>query len=302
MALNLKIGILGAAGFIGRHLTKTLADRQHRVVAFSRRAGVNVDGAMETRHFRMDGPLVVADLDAVVNLAGESILGLWTPGKKRKIFESRLTPTRRLVGAITNARSSGNGPNIVIAASGIGYYGNTGDTEVDETAPSGGGFLARVSRVWEAAHLDLEPYGVNVVPLRIGFVVGRDGGAIPMMRAAFRLMLGGRLGSGRQWMSWIHVDDLARIITALVEGRANSGPVNAVAPNPVTNAEFTRQLARTVGRPALIPVPAFAMRLMLGEFSELLLDSCRVHSRELNNVHFHYPDLAGALAEACRRD
>ena len=261
------IGITGGTGFIGHAVRRALQKQGDSTVLFSRRAGEG------RRLFSLTQPLDVSGCDGLVHLAGESILGLWTREKRRRILESRVEGTRRLVEGIAAALVR---PRVLVSASAIGYYGDTGDRVVDETSPAGTGFLAEVAQAWEAEAIKAEAYGVRVVRLRIGFVLGRDGGAMKLIKPVFRLGLGGRLGSGRQWMSCIEIADLAAMVMTCLHDDSLSGPVNAVMPEPVTNAEFTRAIARSVHRPALFPVPAFALRLVLGDLSHLLLDSQRV--------------------------
>jgi hypothetical protein len=232
-------------------------------------------------------------LDAVVNLAGEPVLGLWTAERKRRIRESRVEGTRRIAEAITSGKSS---VRTLVNASAIGFYGDTGDRVVDETSPHGSEFLAETCQAWEAAASAAVLSGVRVVLLRIGFVIG-SGGAMGLIRPVFRACLGGRLGSGRQWMSCIHVGDVAGMILWALDQGAVSGPLNAVMPEPVTNAEFTRAVAASVRRPAIFPVPAFVLKAALGELSHVLLDSSRVSPGVA--VKYGYPyrfsTLAGAL-------
>lgn len=260
----MNIGIIGARGYVGSRLGKMASAAGHSVTRFSRESGEGF------RRVPPTGPLDVSGLDAVVNLAGEPILGLWTNTKRRAILESRVETTRRIVESLRHG-----GPQVLVNASAIGFYGDTGEQEVDESSPAGTGFLADVCRAWEADASPAEAFGVRVVRLRIGFVTG-PGGALKMIRPIFKAGLGGRLGSGRQWMSCIHVDDVAGMVLWALENSAISGAVNAVNPAPVRNSEFTRELAATVRRPALFPVPAFALRLLLGDLSHVMLDSARV--------------------------
>jgi uncharacterized protein (TIGR01777 family) len=229
-------------------------------------------------------------LDGVVNLAGEPILGLWTASKKKKILSSRVETTQKVVGSLHA------GVGVLINASAIGFYGDTGEREVDELAPVGRGFLAEVCQAWEAAAMPAEALGCRVVRLRIGFVTG-PGGAMGLVRPVFQLGLGGNLGNGRQWMSCIHVDDVAGMILWALENQSVSGEVNAVNPEPVRNAEFTRTLARVVRRPALLPAPSCALKLALGELSHVMLDSARVRpavAARLGYV-FRHPTLEAGL-------
>ncbi len=248
----MKIGITGATGFIGRHLIRRLNERTNDCVAFSRSAKKAVPGCVETRPL---GPGVAPDLgglDAVVNLAGESIIGRWTDGKKWRIRESRVRTTESLVeamGKITRA------PRILVNASAIGIYGDRGDETLDEGKPAGTGFLAEIAGDWEAAALGAEQHGVRTALVRFGLVMGADGGAFPPLRKAFGLGVGGRLGSGQQWMSPVHVEDVVGIIVHLLEADDHNGPraargaFNAVCPEPVRNVDFTRAVGKAVGRP-----------------------------------------------------
>lgn len=271
-----KIGILGARGYVGTRLCKMAAAAGHSIVPFSR------GGAAGFRQILADGPLDFSGLDAVVNLAGEPILGLWTNSKKNEILRSRVETTRRVVESLQSG-----GPRVLINASAIGFYGDTGENEVDESSPAGSGFLSEVCQAWEAAATPAENLGVRVVLLRIGFVTG-PGGAMRLIAPVFKLGLGGKLGSGRQWMSCIHVDDVAGMILWALENNAIRGPLNAVNPDPVRNAEFTQILARVLHRPALLPSPAFALRLSLGELSHLMLDSSRVRPAKALALGYGY--------------
>ena len=288
------IGITGGTGFIGRAVRQNLEARGDTAVLFSRREGPG------RRLFSLDRPLDVSGCDGLVHLAGESILGLWTREKRRRILESRVEGTRRLVEGIAAAAVK---PRVLVSASAIGFYGDTGDQIVDESCPAGTGFLAEVAQAWEAEAVKAQAMGVRVVRLRIGFVLGRDGGAMCLIKPVFRLGLGGRLGSGRQWMSCIEIADLAAMAMTCLHDESLSGPVNAVMPEPVTNAEFTKAAARATHRPALFPVPAFALRLALGDLSHLLLDSQRVAPKCLQQKGFSYRcrDVGAAMAVGFRR-
>lgn len=289
------IGITGGTGFIGQAVRRTLEAAGDSVRLFSRRQGAG------RRLFSLTHPLDVAGCDGMVHLAGESILGLWTKAKRRRILESRVEGTRRLVEGIAAAPVK---PRVLVSASAIGYYGDTGDTIVDETSPSGHGFLAEVARAWEAEAVKAEQFGVRVVRLRIGFVLGRDGGAMRLIGPVFRLGLGGRLGSGRQWMSCIEVNDLAAMVLHCLHDTSVSGPVNAVMPEPLTNRDFTRAVAVASHRPALFPAPAFALKLALGNLSHLMLDSQRIVPKHLLEGGFAYrfPTVASAMEEIFRQD
>jgi uncharacterized protein (TIGR01777 family) len=289
----MKIGITGASGFIGAHVARLAREHGHEVIAFSR-SGKPLAGFSETRRFSLDAPADLSRLDAIVHLAGETIMGLWTPSKKRRILSSRIEGTRRIVEAIN---ATADGPAIFVSGSAIGYYGNMGETEVTERSPAGSGFLAEVAARWETEAAGAT--NVRLVLLRTGFVLGRDGGAMKLIAPVFRAGLGGRLGSGRQWMSCIHVDDVAGIILHAIENAHVSGPLNAVMPDPVRNSDFTRALARAAHRPAIFPAPAFALKVGLGELSHLLLDSQHVRpaATVASGYTYRFPTLDAAAAD-----
>ncbi len=290
----MRVGITGASGFIGGHLVRHLGERGHEAVAFSRDPGRRVAGCPETRGLGASPDL--AGLDAVVNLAGESILGWWTAAKRERILASRVEGTGRLVHAIGQADG---GPRVLLNASATGLYGDGGDAVRDEDAPPGSGFLADVARRWEEAAAPARAVGVRVVLARIGVVLGSDGGTWPALRGAFRLGLGGRLGDGQQWMSLVHVEDVAGLLGFLLENETASGPFNAVCPEPVRNVEFTRAVAAALRRPAFLPAPALVLRAALGDLSRLLLDSQRVvPTRTLAAGYaFRFPTLGATLAD-----
>jgi uncharacterized protein (TIGR01777 family) len=238
-----------------------------------------------------------AGLDALVHLAGESVRGYWTAAKKRRIRDSRVDLTGRIVEAMQACDAR---PKTFICASGFGAYGDRGDEWLTETSPRGQGFLAEVCAEWEAAACRAVALGVRVVLLRTGLVLGRDGGAWPMLRRVFSARLGSRLGDGKQWVPWIHLDDEVGITLDALENAGYNGPVNLTAPNPVTNAELTRQIAGMLNKSTFIPAPAFALKLALGEMSTMLLDSARVKPAVAlaNGYTFKHPELRDALA-AC---
>ncbi|MBX9792088.1 MAG: TIGR01777 family oxidoreductase [Pirellulales bacterium] len=240
-------------------------------------------------------------VDAVVHLAGEPVAeGRWTAAKKQRIRDSRALGTRNLVAAIEGLREK---PNVLVSASAVGYYGDRGDEILDEASPPGSDFLADVCRQWEDAAQRAADFGVRVVLPRIGIVLGDGGGALAKMLPLFNLGLGGRLGSGRQWMPWVHVDDIVGLVRHALDRAELRGPVNAVAPNPVRNDEFTRVLASVLRRPAVLPAPGFGLRLMIGEFAGILLASQRVvpKAAEQSGYQFHYLELRGALEAAVGR-
>lgn len=278
-----RLGVFGASGFVGGVLCRLAARQGVEVVCFSRR---------ERPGFRVfSGKEDLSKVDAVVNLAGEPILGLWTAERKKRILESRVAGTRRIVEAIR-----GTSVRTLINASAVGFYGDTGEREVDEASPAGSGFLAETCRAWEASAMDAAVGGTRVVMVRIGFVIGSEG-AMRLIRPLFQAGLGGNLGSGRQWMSCVHVADVAGMILWALKNPEVSGPLNAVMPEPVRNSDFTRTLAASVHRPAIFPVPAFVLRLALGGLSHVMLDSIRARPGVAMRLAYPYkfPNLAAAL-------
>jgi uncharacterized protein len=270
------VAITGASGMIGRSLQQRLAAAGHTALTIPR--GANPP-----------------ECDALVNLSGEPIAQRWTDAAKIRIRESRVEGTRRLVNSLA---SESRRPRVLVCASAVGIYGSRGDEILTEKSAAGSGFLPNVVKEWEEAARTAEALGIRVVSLRFGVVLGH-GGALAKLLLPFRLGAGGRLSSGRQWMSWIHVDDAVSLILFALDN-ANAelrGPVNAAAPDPVTNDEFTRRLARAVHRPAIFPVPAFALKLVFGEMSEVLLDSQRVLPATAQSAGFTflYPELSAAL-------
>ena len=291
----MQLALTGATGFVGRHVIRLAVRRGYEVVAFTREPSQPVHDCIETRKFTTGEPPDLRGCNAVIHLAGENVAGLWTRGKMRRIRDSRILGTRRIAEAI---RTAAQPPDVFVSASAIGFYGDSGEAEITENSPHGAGFLADTCRAWEAEALAAEPI-CRTVRTRIGLVMGKGGGALRMMLPIFRLGLGARLGSGRQWLSWIHVEDLARLLLFAVENLDVRGALNATAPWPVRNAEFTAALARSLRRPAFLAVPAFALRLLLREFSRELLDSKRVlpAAATAQGFGFHFSQIAPALAD-----
>ena len=291
------VAITGAGGLIGSALVAALEAGGHRVIRLVRRTPRSGEDALawdpSSGAITPAGPTVA---DAVVHLAGESIMGMrWTAAKKTRIRESRVTATRLFVHSLIRLPKP---PAVFVCASGIGYYGSRGDEILTEESRPGTGFLAEVGREWEAATAAAIALGIRVVNLRFGVVLSDKGGALATMQTPFKLGMGGVIGGGNQWMSWIALDDVIGAIRQSLATDTLRGPVNAVAPAPVTNAEFTRTLGRVLGRPTLVPLPAFAARLALGEMAdELLLTSQRVLPARLqaSGYRFRYPTLEGAL-------
>ena len=278
--------LTGATGFIGTRLIRLLQrdDRQVRIVTRQPRP----------RCYSWDSIADAVDgAAAVIHLAGEPVAQRWTPDVKRRIRESRLDGTRRVVEALRTAR---NRPRVLVSASAIGYYGSRGDEVLTEASGAGSGFLPEVCQAWEGMALEAESFSVRVVLPRIGIVLGREGGMLKKVLPPFRAGLGGRLGSGEQWMSWIHVDDLVDLILFALREQVQ-GPVNAVAPEPVKNTVFTQTLAAALHRPALMPVPGFALRLAFGEMGEVMVSSQRVKPAVVRTAGFafRFPTLAQAL-------
>lgn len=295
--------VTGATGLVGGRLLQALARRGARVRALSRDpAGAARRLGDDVEALGWDGTLVpVAALrgaGAVVHLAGEPIFGsLPTTARKRRIHASRVLSTQSLVETLGRLPDAER-PRVLVCASAVGWYGGDhGDRELDESEPPGAGFLAALCRDWEEAAARAERHGVRVVRLRFGVVLAREGGALALMLRPFRLGLGGPIGSGRQWMPWVHLDDVVGLILLGLEADAASGPINAVAPGAVRNAEFTRLLAAKLGRPAFLPVPAFVLRAALGELAGEFLDSRRVVPRRARELGygFAHPTLESAL-------
>jgi uncharacterized protein len=242
------------------------------------------------------------EVEAIIHLAGASIAGhRWTAAWKRELGDSRVSATRQLVASVRRLRRP---PQIFIAASAIGFYGNRGDEELTESSPSGTDFLAQLTVDWEAESVRAAELGARVVILRFGVILAKDGGALPRMALPFRLGVGGRIGSGRQWISWVTLEDIVGIIRFALETNLLSGPANAVSPNPIQNAEFTQALGRVLHRPTIFPAPPFALRLALGEMADsLLLASQRVYPTKLQRLGFRFlhPDLEPALAAVLKR-
>jgi uncharacterized protein (TIGR01777 family) len=292
----MKVGITGASGFLGSAIMAEGKKRGWTVVAFSR-GEKPVDGADEARSLADPGSIDLDGLDALIHLAGEPIVGLWTKDKKRRIHESRVDLTRDLVEAM-NRITRTRRPSVFVSASAIGYYGDRADEWLDEESDVGFGFLPAVCRDWESASAGAEKLGVRLVNPRIGLVMGREG-FLKRLRTVFRLGLGGRLGRGNQWMSWIHVEDLARIFAECVENAGIHGRVNCVSPRPATNREFTTVYARVLGRPALFTVPAFVLKRLPGGMGSIFLDSQRVEPVGMQSFDFEwsFPDLESALRD-----
>jgi uncharacterized protein (TIGR01777 family) len=280
---TVNVTITGGSGFLGKRLAQRLLETKHTVRAVSRKS-------MEAGLFDDD----LASADAVVHLAGEPVAQRWTEAVKKRIYDSRVEGTRHLVNALSRQSQR---PRVLVCASAVGYYGSRGDQILTESSSPGVDFLARVVVGWEEAAQLAESLGLRVVRLRFGMVLGQ-GGALARLLPPFRFGLGGKLGSGHQWMAWIHIDDAVNLILFALDYAAVRGAVNATAPHPVTNEEFTGRLAIELHRPAIIPVPVFALKLAFGEMSEVLLASQRVLPTVAKSAgfRFQYSDLQTALA------
>jgi uncharacterized protein (TIGR01777 family) len=289
------IGITGASGLLGRQIIQNALARDHRVTPFSRHTGNSISGCQPTRSFGPD--IDLHGIEAIVHLAGESILGLWTKKKQNKILRSRIDGTQWIVDAIGKAEVR---PKVLVSASGAGIYGDRGDeilTESSSASPNG--FLAEVATAWEAEGSKAETSGVRYVPIRIALVLGKNGGAIPLLKAVFQSGLGGKLGSGKQWMPWIHVADVAGLFLHSLETESVRGSVNGAAPNPVRNEEFTQLMGELLKRPTLFAAPEFALRLLPAGEASLVLDSARIVPQKAlqTGFRFSFPDLRSALVD-----
>jgi uncharacterized protein len=291
---SLRILLTGASGPIGAALRSSFQSRDYEVVRLVRGSPSSQDQVKWDPHAPLP-PESVSNFDTVIHLAGDSIVGRWTAAKKARILESRATGTRNLAEALAKAAQR---PRVFISASAIGYYGNRGDEVLREDSASGNDFLSEVCRQWEAATEPAGQAGIRTVNLRIGLMLSAAGGALQKMLLPFCMGAGGRIGDGRQWWSWIAIDDLVGAVHHAMKADLLHGPVNAVAPRPVTNAEFTRILALVLHRPAVFPMPAFAARLAFGQMAdELLLASQRVEPAKLvaSGYPFQHSELAKAL-------
>lgn len=293
--------VTGGTGFVGKHLCALLPD-VNVLTRSPESAPPELAHASCFRWSPEDEPPPRESLhgcDAVFHLAGESVAkGRWTSKKKARIRSSRILGTKNLVAGL---EALPRPPSVLVCASAVGYYGSRGDEVLHEGSEPGTGFLADVCREWEAAAYEAKSLGVRVVTVRIGLVLGRGGGALSRLLPVFKLGAGGFLGTGEQWMAWIHVADLARFMVFTAEHPRLEGPANGVAPNPVTNRGFTKALGRVVRRPTVIPTPEFALRFALGEFSEVLLGSQRVVPRAAMDAKFafRFRNVALALDAIC---
>jgi uncharacterized protein (TIGR01777 family) len=296
----MKIAITGATGLIGSELAKAVARDGAEVLTLSRRVGPASDTMGAVFWDPVNGELDAAALegcDAVIHLAGETISNRWTEAQKERIRRSRIEGSRLLVGGL---KTLTNPPPVFVAASAIGFYGDRGDEEIDEISTPGTGFLPDVCRAWEAETTRAQEVGARTLLLRFGIVLSTKGGALAKMLLPFKLGLGGPMGSGRQWMSWIHIDDVIAILRFVMSRDDLVGPVNTTAPQPVRQREFAKSLGKALGRPAIAPAPGFAVRLLLGDMGQaLLLEGQKVLPRRLQEAGytFQHPELPAALTD-----
>ena len=297
----MRVAVTGGTGLIGPAVCRRLVGEGAEVVVLSRdpsRALSKLPAGVQAARWpdSADEEKALGRIDAIVNLAGEPIGQRWTPAVKLRLRESRVKALDRLRGLVERSPSR---PAVLVSASAVGYYGSRGDETLTEESAPGTGFLPEVCLAWEEAARRFEGLGIRTARVRIGIVLAREGGALVRMLPLFRLGAGGPIGSGRQWMSWIHVDDLTDLLLfALHEDRA-AGPLNGTAPGPVTNAVFAATLGSVLRRPAIVPAPGVALRVVLGEMATLVLDGQRVlpgRARELG-FPFRYPSLEGALRQ-----
>lgn len=298
----MKILVTGSSGLVGTALTSVLASAGHTVCRLVRpqsAAGMDTKEGFAVAWNPATGELGGAGVgaDAVVNLAGASIAdGRWTGERKALLRSSRIDTTRSLVGALARMNVR---PSVLVSASAIGIYGDRGDETLTEESQAGTDFLASLARDWEAEALKAEALAIRVVLARFGIILAREGGALPKMMLPFKLGAGGRLGSGKQWMSWVMLQDVVGVVRLMIENNSAMGPINIVSPQPLQNAEFTKVLGKVMRRPAIFPGPAFALRLALGEMADaLLLSSQRVAPQALEKLgyRFLHADLISALA------
>lgn len=297
----MRVLVTGASGYLGTHLCRRLRKEGHELITVARSSGSLLPVA-DAIHFQADtgkpGPWMesVDDADAVINLAGKPILTRWSPAARRELYASRIATTRNLADAMRSGQ-------VLISASATGIYGDRGDERLDETSPPGIGFLADLCRDWEAAAREA-PEGVRVAVTRLGVVLGPGGGALQKMLPVFRAGLGGRLGTGAQWFPWIHLDDVVEALRHLALTPEAEGVFNLVAPDPVTHAAFTRALGAALHRPALVPVPALALKALYGEAATVLLESQRVIPVRLpeTGYEYRYPELDRALEHTLKNE
>jgi len=297
----MKVLITGASGLIGIPLQKSFADKGYEMLLASRKEATDDNHIQWSIENGFSEPGKLEGIDAVVHLAGESVNGLrWTDDKKKAIRDSRVLGTRNVVDAVSKLKDK---PKVFIASSATGFYGERGDEEVTESSAAGDNFLAAVCKEWEGESRRAEDAGIRTVLLRTGIVLSKDGGALGTMLLPFKLGVGGVVGSGKQWMSWISLDDHIAAINYAIENENLRGAVNAVSPNPVTNEEFTKTLGEILYRPTFLPIPEFVVSMAFGEMGDaLLLASTKVLPKRLESAGFKftYPQLKPAIEHAVK--
>lgn len=297
----MRVLVTGASGLIGSALQKRFAEKGWESLLATRHEPKIPNEIQWSIEDGFPDASKLEGIDAVVHLAGESVNGLrWTDEKKKAIKESRVRGTHNLVAALSKLKSR---PKVLVSASAIGFYGERGDEEITESSASGTGFLADVSKEWESEARRAEDAGIRTVLLRTGIVLSKDGGALGTMLTPFKLGVGGTIGSGKQWMSWISLDDHVRVIEFVIENENIRGAVNAVSPHPVRNEEFTKAMGDVLYRPTFLPLPEFVVSMALGEMGdELLLTSTKVMPKRLEDAGFtfEYPELKPALEHALK--
>jgi hypothetical protein len=302
----MKILITGGTGFVGMQLTSRLIQDGHLVTILTRSSKGSAKVSSGISYLQGDptqkGPWqdAIKDHDAVINLAGASIFSKWTEEHKKAIRESRVSTTRNIVEGI---KPSPGKTFTVFSTSAVGYYGFCGDEELDENAPPGNDFLARIAAEWEGEALKAREKGARVVITRFGIVMGDKGGALSQMIPLFKKFVGGPIGNGRQWFSWVHIKDLAEAFVFLLKHPEISGPVNLCSPNPVRNKDLAKALGEALHRPSFLPAPGFMIKLVLGEFGSVILEGQRVMPRRLleSGFAFQYPDIDKALGSIVGR-
>ena len=297
----MRVAISGVSGLIGSALRSSLMSEAHEVIALTRQAGLppleSITWDIDNGRFDASG---LENVDVVVHLAGAPVAERWNDARKAAIKNSRVRSTKLVVEGLKSLK---NPPKVLVSASAVGFYGDGGDTELDESAPPGEGFLPEVCQEWEKATMEALGLGIRAVCMRVGIVLSTQGGALGKMLLPFKLGVGGPVGSGKQWMPWIHIDDIVGAFRYVIANDDLVGAVNATAPHPVTNAEFSKALGHTLHRPAFMPAPAFALKLAFGEMSQILLEGQRAVPKKLQfaGYEFKYPDLADALEDVVRQ-